>query len=75
MLTKNDAIAVGSAICNAAKRSSDENTGPDNKARYEARGACVYALDNIWYDVLSNKVKEQFEYDSRKWYAACGWPD
>lgn len=64
MITKKEAIALGKAIVAARDREVLFNevsfNASDAKVRYHANGVCGYALDNLWYDVLPNKVKEQF---------------
>ncbi len=87
MLTKTDAIKVGKAICDAVRREQENNTGKtvlgtdaprDNVQSnrvYAARGTGAYAMDNLWYDVLTNKVKEQFNHDRNEFMKACNWPE
>jgi hypothetical protein len=65
MITKKDAIAVGKAIVAAATREK-ENYNNEKEPRWVANGVQFYALDNLWYDVFSNKLKEQFGYDRNK---------
>ena len=72
MITKKDAIALGKAIVQARDREVLFNDG-DDKVRYHANGVCGYALDNLWYDVLPNKVKAQFNYDSAA-FKDLVWP-
>lgn len=75
-MTRKEAISAGSAICKAAKRTSEENAGAHNdQLRHAARGACIYALDNLWYDVVPLKVRDTFQHRKEEFYAACGWPD
>ena len=75
MLTRKDAIAVGKAIVAGLKteEARPELQGADNHRRYAARGATIHALDNIWYDVLTNQVKDAFDYNKELFYAACEW--
>lgn len=82
MITKKDAIAIGTAICAAVTRdcASVGNGQYTAEARYSARGTGCYAIDNLWYDVLSSKVREQFPDscgypDKNAFYKACGWPE
>ena len=82
MITHKDAIAIGSAICKAvAKECASVGNGQYTaEARYSARGAACYAMDNIWYDVLSSKVREAFKGpdgypDKSRFYKDCGWPE
>lgn len=75
MITRKDAIKAGSAICNAAKRVTEEWVGlGQNEFRGKGRGACIYALDNLWYDVLPIKVRDTFVGGINVFYEECGWP-
>ena len=65
MITKKDAIAVGKAVVAAANREK-ENHYNQQEPRWIINGVQFYALDNLWYDVFSNKLKEQFGYDRNK---------
>lgn len=80
MITKKDAIAVGTAICKAVLKEQDNVSG--NRERvWSARGVGIYALDNLWYDVIPNKVKASFVagngaiYSREQFYKDCGWPE
>lgn len=73
MITKKDAITLGKAIVQACHREVLFNSG-NNTARYHANGVCGYALDNLWYDVLSDKVKAQFNYDNAA-FKNLVWPE
>lgn len=82
MLIRKDAIKAGQAICKAAKRISEENEGAHNdKQRHQARAACAYAMDNLWYEAIPIKVRDTFNIgdaisQSRNaFYVACGWPE
>lgn len=62
MITKSDAIAIGMALLDAADREKGNN--PHNsEARYIINGTMHYALQNLWYDVLPMKTREQFGHD------------
>jgi len=65
MITKKDAIAVGKAIVAAATREK-ENYNNEKEPCWVVNGVQFYALDNLWYDVFSNKLRKQFEYDWNK---------
>lgn len=65
MITKKDAIMVGKAIVAAATREK-ENYNNEKEPCWIINGVQFYALDNLWYDVFSNKLKEQFGYDRNK---------
>lgn len=69
------AIAAGQAICAAAAKASTEYSGPDNKQRHSARGACVQAMDNLWYDHLSPAAKAKMDHSNAEFYKRCGWPE
>ena len=70
MITKSDAIKIGAAIITAANREKNNNNEEVN-ARYVCNGLQHYALGNIWYDVLTPKTKEQFNYEYEAYVAAC----
>lgn len=72
MITKKDAIALGKAIVAARDREVLFNES-DDKVRYHANGVCSYALDNLWYDILPSKVKEQFGW-SLEAFKDLVWP-
>jgi hypothetical protein len=65
MITKKDAIAVGKAVVAAANREK-ENNNNEKEARWIINGVQFYALDNLWYDVFHNKLREQFGFDRDK---------
>lgn len=65
MITKKEAIMVGKAIVAAATREK-ENYNNEKEPCWIINGVQFYALDNLWYDVFSNKLKEQFGYDRNK---------
>ena len=73
MITKKEAIIIGKAIVQACQREVLFNEGND-AVRYHANGVCGYALDNIWYEVLSNKVKAEFDYDNAA-FKNLVWPE
>lgn len=75
MLTKKDAITVGKAITAALvkEQAHKDLQGPDNAARYAARGMCAKALESIYYE-LPDKVRAQFRYDAAAYIKACDWP-
>lgn len=91
MITKADAIKIGQAICAAVSREQQNAIDKGcNRSRLAARGAGVYAMDNLWYDVLPIKVRDAFCADMQRekprglppighgkdaFYKACGWPD
>jgi hypothetical protein len=76
MMTLKDAIAVGSAICKVASRITSETAGrpQDQSLRHMGRGTCIYALDDLWYDVLPLKVRDQLGNSKERFYTECGWP-
>lgn len=69
------AIAAGQAICAAAVKAGVEYPGPDNKQRYAARGVCIQALDNLWYDHVSDKARAKMAYSNAEFFKLCGWPE
>lgn len=76
LLGANAAVTAGTAICNAAKRATEQNPGAENaSSRHAARGTCIYAIDNLWYDGMTEAAKQKYNYDRDAFYKACGWPD
>mgnify|MGYP005608995711 CR=1 FL=1 len=87
MLTKKDAVAVGTAIVNGLKRELERHqpgllpatqtpaprTKEQEQGAFTACGVALYALDNLWYDVLPEKVKVSFGWKVDNYYEACGW--
>lgn len=73
-LGRESAITAGIAVCEAAQRMSLPNR-TNEPERHAARGACIYAMDNLWYDGLTTKARESFGSDRQAFYKACGWPD
>ncbi len=70
------AVAAGKCICAAAERVTNILPGPENeKARAQARGACIYAMDNLWYDAMTMPARDSFHNTRERFYAECGWPD
>jgi hypothetical protein len=72
MLTKADAIKAGQAIARAATKATEEK---NNEKRWAARGACVDAINNFWYDVMPMALRGKFDYNSENFYKAIGWPE
>ena len=68
MITKVDAIKIGKAVVAGANREKDKYS--EAGVRYHVNGALVYALDNLWYDVFSAKLKEAFGFDRENFYKA-----
>jgi len=62
MITKNDAINIATSIANSAKFDIT------NHGKYDTipaiRGAIFRSLDDIWYNVLPLKIREQFNSDT-----------
>ena len=67
MITKKDAIAVGKAVVAAANREKETHYN-QQEPRWIINGVLFYTLDNLWYDVFSSKLKEQFGYDRNKFF-------
>lgn len=74
MMTVSDAIKAGKAICDAARRISECSAPMDRDLVHMGRGACIYAMDNLWYDALPLKVRTAFNHTKDRFYDACGWP-
>ena len=64
MITKKDAIALGKAISSGASAEKANCFNRQDEV-YAIQGATYRMLNNIWYDVLPSKVKEQFGFDSQ----------
>lgn len=72
------ALAAGLCIC-----ASVERTCADYKAmgrltdevRFSVRQAGINAMDNIWYECISDRTRASFNYDRNVYYTACGWPE
>lgn len=64
MINKLEAIKIGQAIVAGAKE--EKQKCDDTTMRYHVNGALIYALDNLWVDVFSNKVKSYFNHDKEK---------
>lgn len=62
MITKKDAIALGKAI-SAGATAEKKNCFIRQDEVYAIQGATYRMLNNIWYDVLPPKVREQFGFD------------
>lgn len=61
MLTRTDAIAVGKAFLQAARKEKDASSTAEEN--YTINGVLIRALDNLWYDLLTDKVKEKFYFN------------
>jgi hypothetical protein len=73
MITQANAVAVGKAICDTARKAdADKERNPN--AYHIVRGTCITALDIIWYDVLPQKTKEMFNFSKQEYYRQCNWP-
>lgn len=70
MITKTDAILIGTAIVAAANREKD-NHHQEQGVRFVCNGVQHYALSNLWYDVFTAKTKEYFGYDFEVFFQAC----
>ena len=66
MITKSDAIKIAKAIVAGANR--EKNKYAEAGVRFHVNGALVYALDNLWYDVFSAKLREAFDFDRENFY-------
>ena len=62
MITKKDAIAILISITKAAKLEIDSYSAVayDSVRVPAIRGALFRALDNLWYEILTLRVREQF---------------
>lgn len=80
MITRKDAIALGVAIVSGMQKeeafvenSKWQDLGVKTQARCSARGSIINALDNLWYEVFPDKVKESFMMRRDDYYKAVGW--
>lgn len=67
MITKSDAIKIGKAIVAGANREKDMCNKSEH---YHINGALVSALNNLWYDVFTAKLRESFDYNTENFYKA-----
>lgn len=77
-MSRATAIAAGACICAAAETASNEYAGDDpvtRERRLASRGTAIWAMDNLWYECLSEKARAAFGYDRSQFYKACGWPE
>lgn len=68
MITKADAIKIGKAIVAGANREKENQES--QWVHFHVNGALVYALDNLWYDVFTCKLRESFDYNKEIFYKA-----
>lgn len=65
MITRKDALAIGKAVA-AGAEAEKENCFYRKDECYAINGATHRMLQNFWYDVLTGKVKESFDWDCQK---------
>lgn len=71
MITKKEAVLVGKQVILGLER---EAANMDSTVLTPSqRGIAMYILDNLWYDVFTIKLKEQFGYDKQQYYRAVGF--
>lgn len=73
MLTKKDAITIGKTFVDAANKVKYKDNKiilGGNASNEQINSVLIEALDSLWYDVFSEKVKEQFNYDKENFYKA-----
>jgi hypothetical protein len=68
MITKKDAIAIGKEIVAGCKKEQDNNYNEQNIS-FALNGAALRGLENLWYNVFTNKLKEQFGYQFESYKA------
>lgn len=70
MMTKKDAIAVGKAVIRSEEKELQFYsciTGTLNDEKSTTIGGLTYTvLKELWYDVLPEKVKKEFDFDCQK---------
>ena len=71
MITKNDAIRIGTVACKVAAQFSTEK---NDSFRHLGRGTIITVLDDIYYGVLTLQVRQQFK-SKDEFYTLCGWPE
>jgi hypothetical protein len=70
-LTKAQVLAIAKAMLDGAEREivrRDANAG----TVYAVRGACLAALDNLWYDVCTPREREFWKRD-RQAFLSVTW--
>ena len=63
MITYEDAVEINKRI--VAARNREMLTYPEN--RFNINCVTLHALDNIWYNLLNEKIKAKFNYDRSNW--------
>ncbi len=67
MITSKEALQIGKAILQAKAREQDNFY--QAQLAIEATNALAWtALQNLWYDVFSEKVKQKFNYSFEVFY-------
>lgn len=67
MITSKEALQIGKAIVLAKKR--EQCNFYNTQLAVEATNVMAWsALQNLWYDVFSDKVKQKFDYSFDKFY-------
>lgn len=61
MITKKDAILIAQTFAKAAKFDIDNNCNGDYGKIGMIRSVLFRSLDDLYYDVMSQKLREQFQ--------------
>lgn len=70
MITRLQAVQIGVAVVDA--RNSTVKLSTPMEARM-INGTASMTIDNIWYEVLPNKTKAEYDYDKQLYLTAIGW--
>lgn len=63
MITYSDAMNINKCIISGRNR----ELLYDNSNRFSINGVALNALKDVWYNILPEKVRAKFDYDSQKW--------
>lgn len=74
MITKKDAINIGKAIVKALNMELDTVEPIPNVQRWALRGSASRALNNLYYDVLPVKTRQQFA-GTNDFLKQINWPE
>ena len=70
MITKKQAIEIGRAMVLGAMAERANNYEQQDLC-FEINGSLHRMLNNLWYDVFTNKLKEQFGFSNEKFIETC----
>lgn len=76
MITKDEAVKIGKMLVQAYNRESTLHKAKypaDREADFAMRGMLVRCIDELWYEVFSNKLKEKYNYNKTEYLNEI-WP-